>query len=355
MTLSARSFFLNLDSRRATLLFLAALTVGSASLIFNILVPALPIAAVFVYSSILLYASLHYMISHSDMIKNSPYFLAFMLFLISLCTVFAQAERLDEKQILPRLSAALIPTVIGLGCRQFLFAYDASQREQDSFYKSLEEELRSSATEFKRSQQRFVELLQEFIDARVSSFAEEEQAAQRYIDSIKRASSVFDETADTYPKAITKAITQLNQRLTRVLEKLEEFSNNAATLDGTALPRVTDHMAALSTAASDVTSQVKTLSTSIETVLKSVQAFPTNIDETMKEMARNFGVSTKSLSESTNLALDELKGSLARQYSEVQSAIMPIRRDMEAIDQIVTDLVNVLERRIIAMAEKKAV
>src|SRR5271169_1636680 len=58
----------------------------------------------------------------------------------------------DILTIFRQLGTALVATIVGLPFRQALFAYAPGQQDQDTFYRNLEEELRRSASEFRKSQ-----------------------------------------------------------------------------------------------------------------------------------------------------------------------------------------------------------
>ncbi len=151
-----RAYFLNLTSRRAVLLFLMALGAGAILIVANVCLPWSPPLIVVIYGSVLLVTAKFYRVPHSDMTNNSPYFLAFLFFLLSLATAFwnlrlASAD-LQLGDIVHQLGGALIATIVGIPFRQLLFAYSPEQADQDLYFRALEEELRRSATEFKRSQ-----------------------------------------------------------------------------------------------------------------------------------------------------------------------------------------------------------
>ncbi len=93
----------------------------------------------------MLYAEIKGHVSHSDLTNNSPYFLGFVLFLFSLFVTFTRyalhPEAMQMGFVIRELGASLLTTVVGLPFRQWLFAYDPAQLEQDAYYRTLEEEL----------------------------------------------------------------------------------------------------------------------------------------------------------------------------------------------------------------------
>jgi hypothetical protein len=257
---------------------------------------------------------------------------------------------LDEKRILPQMGAALIPTVVGLALRQLLFAYDIAQREQDAFYRSLEEELRQSATEFKKAQQRLVAVITEFVDTRTTLFGQEEIASQKYVAALGKATGIFVETADAYPTAIAKALTQLNQRLTGALAKLQSFIDIAQSLDATALADASEHLRSLSASAGGLVAQMSKLTTSVGLADKSIEALPGQLDSTLKVSVKKFSESAAGMTKVTEETLQALKTTFTDAHAELGTTMAGLKDDLNAIDDIVREFIELLDKRVRSLA-----
>ena len=158
-------------------MFIIALALGTAAIAFDFHLPWTPAAIVAGYGTCLLFATLKGHSSLSDITTNSPYFLGFILFLVSLFITFTRAgmtpQHIDFSYVVRQLGVALLTTIVGLPFRQCLLAYNPLQQEQDEFYRTLEEELRRSAASFKRAQVELVGLVTEFITSRKTIFNDE--------------------------------------------------------------------------------------------------------------------------------------------------------------------------------------
>ena len=178
------NYLLKLTSRKAFNLFVAAAALGAVSIFFDIGIPWIPALIVTVYGLLLFYSAKTFLVTHSDLTNNSPYFLGFLFFLMTIFATFHainnSGDNIDVGLVLRQLGAALLTTIIGLPFRQLLFAYAPGQQDQDTYYRNLEEELRRSATEFRKSQSELVHLLRDFIKTRATLFAEEEAASRKY-------------------------------------------------------------------------------------------------------------------------------------------------------------------------------
>lgn len=332
----ARVYLLNLSSRRATNLFLAAFVVGSLSIWFDFLVPWLPALLVIAYGSVLLYTARSLLITHSEMTNNSPYFLGFLFFLTSLFATFTRIGGVPPEHqtdyILHQLGVALLTTVVGLPFRQLLFAYAPAQQDQDRFYRTLEEELRQSASQFRKAQTQFVELLQEFILTRESLFVQEENASRRYVSSLEKAITVFDESFQTYPTQIATALSKCAAGVTKIKNKLDQLAMSSESLKGVEFNEALVQLTSLTKTASDGASGLKALTDS----------------------ASSLAAVTNGLPERVRLALDGANAAAADVLADFRKKIGAIAEDIEAIDAILSDFVAVTRERIEALREERA-
>jgi hypothetical protein len=265
------------------------------------------------------------------MTNNSPYFLGFLFFLVSLLMTFRgysmQSASLQVDYIIHQLGSALSSTIVGLTFRQLLFAYSPAQADQDFFFRTLEEELRRSATEFKRSQAELVQLVQEFVQVRKTLFSEEEKAARKYVGNLERAIALFDENLSNYPAVISSALSNCTQSLHVLKEKLRELTQAAERTD----PRQLSDMVAQF-------DNVKTYAGGLAAELSGLKGAV----EQMRVLAKDIPVSVKEELLSAKTDLDGVR-------AELKTKIIGIQSDITAIDKVLSDFVTVMQERIEAM------
>jgi hypothetical protein len=325
-----RAYLIDFDSRRAVLLFLCTFAIGATGIWFDVLMPWLPGLMVFAYGGILLYTAKALLISHSELTNNSPYFLAFILFLTSVLSIFSHSDISDEKEFLSRLGAALVTTIIGIPFRQLLFAYAPAQQEEDKFFRILEEQLRQSAAQYQKSQTDLVNLISEFVSTRRTLFEDEEKASERYVSNLNKAVAIFDDAFGSYPRVISAAFTKISKSLERLGEKLSAFDAGADTLSSLELSRITEQFSAVASSSTDLASGFESLKTSALSVRESIRTLPDDLT----------AVATKARSESESLAVD-LKG-----------LVFHIHEDVRAVDRLLTDFIIVIEQRVAALDGK---
>lgn len=346
-----RRLLLNLDSVKATYLFLAALVAASFSIVFNVGIPAIPIAAVLLYGLALLASSHWYFVAHSEMTKNSPYFLAFLLFLVALYSLFRDAgTELRQAVILPRLGAALLPTIFGLSFRQLLFAVDPSQRDHDAFYRTVEEELKRNAVEFKKAQVQLVDLVKEFTETRQSMLSAEETAARDYITHMHNAVAVFEDTAAAYPKAVLEAITALNKRLTAVVQKLDQAVQTTGSIDLAAVSTASAALRGFATELTDTTLQFNEVKTTTQMVIRDLATLGSGVEQLVKSTHGTIEQSNRALVNGISDSLTSLKLLIQNEHAIISNTAQPIKDDLQAIDKILTDFIKLLNTKVLAAA-----
>ena len=326
--MTIKTYLLNLTTRRAVIMFLAAFGLGLISIVFGFGLPWVPAIIVAIYGSILLYAEKEYLVSLSEMTSNSPYFLGFLFFLIALAKTFhtfsVEATDTQLQDVIRQFGSALFPTIVGLPFRQLLFAYSASQADQDLFFRTLEEELRQSAAEFRRSQVELVQLVHEFVEMRRGLFSEEEKAARRYIHNLEKAIALFDTSLSDYPIAISSTLSSCAQSLHELKEKLLELNQAAEHTHPRQLSDMVAHFDSVKTSAGSLAGELINLKSTVELLRALAEKVPPSIKEQL--------VSTK-------VDLDEARSDLRVKIASIQS-------DLTAIDKVLTDFVIVAQERI---------
>jgi hypothetical protein len=323
-----RTYLVNLTSRRAVHLFTISLACGILFIVDDIGLPWTPALVVCAYGAILLYCAKCLLVPHSEMTNNSPYFLGFLFFLISLLRTFwsvsSLADDLQLGQMVHQLGGALLATVAGLPFRQLLFAYSPSQAEQDIFFRTLEEELRRSATEFKRSQVELIQLIQGFVEARKGIFSEEEEASRQYIRSLQKAVGLFEESAANYPAVISSALSTCAQSLNVLQEKSLELSQAAQTLSPEKIKDIVIQFTAVRDSSVDLTRGLGGLQSAVVQLERLANGLPSSIGGNLRGAQTEF---------------DEIRLRLRRSVNEIQL-------DVSAIDKVLTDFVVLTQERI---------
>jgi hypothetical protein len=320
-----RTYLVNLTSRRAVILFLISLACGTVFIGADIGLPWSPALVVCAYGVLLLYCAKALLVPHSEMTNNSPYFLGFLFFLISLLRTFWSVSSLSDDlplgPMVHQLGGALLSTVAGLPFRQLLFAYSPSQAEQDIFFRTLEEELRRSATEFKRSQVELIQLIQEFVEARRGIFSEEEKASRHYIKSLEKAVGLFEQSAANYPAVISSALSTCAQSLQLLQEKTLALSEAAQTLAPEQISGIVTQFAAVRETSADLARGLGGLQIAV------VQ---------LKQLAAGL---PEGMLRGAQVEFDEVRRQMRRKVDEIQL-------DLSAIDKVLTDFVALTQERI---------
>ena len=220
--------------------------------------------------------------------------------------------------VIRELGASLLTTVVGLPFRQWLFAYDPAQHDQDSFYRTLEEELRRSAAEFKKSQIELVGLVEQFVEVRKTLFAEEQIASEQYIGNLKRAISMFDDSFGKYPLLISSALDSCTKVFNKMKTKLENLSTAMDNLDSSQLQQ-------LETELQKFKEQTLVLGSSLDMLNRSVAQLTLQAGQIPEAVSQVYG----SVSKAAGQGAAELKNNLD-----------VLLRDIQNIDKLLTEFVD---------------
>jgi hypothetical protein len=183
--------------------------------------PAIPVLA---YGILLAASQEYYFVQLAPAIKDSPYFLGFILTLLEiLYVVFAGFPSDNSAAFLYReIGAAIITTAAGLFMRQFLLAGDQSEEPQDRVFRALADEVKKDTVEFHDTQKLFVKLIKEFVQAREEMFSEEEKAFAEYLRSLREAASKLG----NLPKRVEGTMAALEAGGARVAEISSALEDN---------------------------------------------------------------------------------------------------------------------------------
>jgi hypothetical protein len=328
---SVKNYLLNLTTKRAAHLFFVSLFLGGACIALGLGLPWTPAIVVFAYGSVLWYVEKAFRVSHTEMTNNSPYFLGFLFFLGALAKTFSsfsvQSGDSQLEYVVRQLGAGLFPTIVGLPFRQVLFAYSNTQADQDLFFRTLEDELRQSATEFRRSQAELVQLVQEFVQMRKGLFAEEEKAARKYVRNLENAIALFDASLSDYPAMISSTLSNCAQSMSGLKEKLRELTQAAEHMKPHQLSDMVAQFEGVKISAGGLAGELSALKGTMESLRTTAAGLPADIKVHLL---------------SANADLDEVRADLRTKVANIQS-------DLSAIDKVLTDFVTVAQRHIEAI------
>jgi methyl-accepting chemotaxis protein len=355
-----RAYLVGLTTRQAFGLFSLSLAIGATSIVFNFGVPWVPALAVLIYGSILLISLIKYQVQHSEATINSPYFLGFVLFLLSLFITFrsialdSDAPQLDL--ITRQLGSALLTTIIGLPIRQALMALGRTQADQDLFFRTLEDELRQSATEFRKAQTELAQIIRELSESRRVLLTDERKAVSRYVASLRKATEFLDGTVGQYPAVLAAAMEGCSANLDLLKERLNNFSSSLAELDGVKIQKSFESCMGLPVAVTGVDAALTELRNSLAITSRSLAEVPksllTSLNSTAEPAMRSLQESVRAAASSfveapsgLATAAKEMAATLNDIPSSVRRQIALIEADIANINSILSQFVDILQTK----------
>jgi hypothetical protein len=358
-----REFLLNLTARRAFGIFIVCFLAGVVAIFANFWLPWAPCVVVVAYGMTLLYAAAKLNVPLSEPTNNSPYFLGFVFFLASLLRAFYTASFEQEGQltlVIHQLGVALLTTIVALPLRQALFAFSPAQADEDLFYRNLEEELRRSASEFRRAQVEMVQIIQEMVELRRNFFAEEQQAVQQYVKSLSEATSVLDGSINSYPNAISATLESCTARFRELEGRIREFAVAAASVDGTALNSSLASFSLVGPAARELDASISALQGSLTTARRAADQMPGNFERLTEAAGRGLEAPLSALQASLSGAsraaglvpetLQSQINDLGRRLVDIPNAaheqIKILKEDISNLDQVLDKFIALLEAKV---------
>ena len=378
-TSAIHDFLDNLTPTRAFILFVVALAAGALLVWKNWFQPWGYVLPVFVYGGLLAYVQRSLYVEIDPTVKDSPYFLGFMLTLFGLAGIFLSLEESEAGQvaigpIVGEAGAALMATVLGLFMRQLLLAVDPGSEERDAVFRSLARQVRESTVEFHREQEKFVSLVREFVKSREKWFTREEKAFGLYVERLEAGGELLGRLETDFPARITSLVGELEASATRISATTkvtsDEFSSWREEIGkqikqegkayserlkkaGEAVEKsrsaVDDELSTLlkslkvtvgqfATYSSKINSQLASQATSAHELVTALGLITTKAQQAkveLQSLADQARKSGKSLAESGQLA----RKTLDKSWNEIS-------KDVAAIDQVLDDLSSILTERL---------
>jgi ABC-type transporter Mla subunit MlaD len=384
----AQAYLLRLTPARAFLLFTVALAVGVAAILSGSRWVWVPVVPVLLYGGALAHAQRHLYVQLDGTLKDSPYFLGFILTLFGLFDIFTTLSiggeaPLDVPLVVGKAGGAILATVAGLFMRQLLLASDPGEEARDAVFQSLAREIRERTVDFHQAQSRFVALVQEFGSAHERMLSREEAAFERYVARLEAGSAQLGRLQEQYPERVESLLATLgdaNARLERVGREAEqehvrlreqltrrilaareaqeaELSRTAQTL-AAGREAAETQVAALLGSMGRATPELRARVEEIEQALARCGAAADTGAASLAGMARaaagasqgveSLGSDARSSGSALLRAAEETGGHLRALFHERLSAS---RDDLAAIDAILDELASVLRERLTVPGE----
>jgi hypothetical protein len=329
-----------------------------------------------VYGLLLLRSQTSHFVSLDESVKDSPYFLGFLLTLVALfkALTIAAAQLADTSTVphgaasLPHLlltaaGAAILPTVAGLFMRQALLARDPSEDARSAVFESLAEELRKHTVAFSSSQKQLIRLIDEFVRTRRDQLASEESAAASYVKHLEAATQQLSALAHSMASdagAVHEELTRAASNLRLKLDESAEASSSAAVKLSRAVEGAFGaSVASLVTASAEIGSQVAatrdrlaefqsslgSLATALADSSKGFSILAASTRESASQLVALPGA-VSSLPAEAAAGLKQVVATATEAQAQVAGHLVRIAADLRDVDQVFEDLVKLLTDRL---------
>ncbi len=164
------------------------------------MLPSLPLAA---YGLLLLYVQKSDMVRLGGTVKDSPYFLGFILTLIALFRVLygldlSKGLQTQGATFASQVGGAILTTGVGLFFRQMLISIDRSEDDTDAEFHRLADQIRRDTVEFHQAQELLAKFILEFVKTREENFTREQRAFKKYIDRLDTSQAALSELMEGF-------------------------------------------------------------------------------------------------------------------------------------------------------------
>lgn len=189
--------------------FAIALVSGTAGALVHWSLPPVAVAA---YGGLLVISQTRRYTYLNPTLKDSPYFLGFILTLAGLILAFLKVAKDPDLvartpgPLIADLAAAIAATGVGLFLRQWLLTLDPADNARDAVATSILDELRENAVAFQNSQLALKRLVDEFVQERQSLFDEELAATRHYIARLHEGGGTLGRLQAHYPTEVERLV-----------------------------------------------------------------------------------------------------------------------------------------------------
>lgn len=355
----------NLTPKRAFYLFTAFLLLGSFVVISHYYAVLLSNSFIMVYGLCLLYSQNKAFVVLSLQTKNSPYFLGFMFTLVALSTVFLEKQAAPTWETFSgEIAVALSTTVFGLLVRQCVFSFDPAQAHQADIIRSIAEQLRERAEEYRQAQARLMGLINGFIDSREQLYEQEEAISAQYVSSLGDAVKAIHHIHNDFTQTVQESVSSTGQLLDRFQSSIESMTDQFSG----AVSKVQQHyLSALEDGHVTIRNVHEKYQSSLEEAMNSTTHIAASVGQSLidilKDLRQNQEASANAAQsipqlldscrnklESTNTALDQTTQMLLSQigqYDDVLSKrLKRFSEELYSIDEIIDSFIQTLQKNL---------
>lgn len=332
-----------LNARQAFYLFFLALAVSIFLIFAEIGEPWSASLPVIAYGYALFFVQKKYSVALNSTVKDSPYFLGFILTLIGLVEILSSGftETANTSVLVSKVATAIFPTVCGIFFRQLLLSWDPEDAYFDREYQTIAEALRTDAANFRDSQARFVQLVSEFTKTREELLSGEEKIFTDYVGALKEGTSVLSKIQRNYPKRIEGLLQEIEGITGKVSKAGETIQATVVGLSNTYSQEFEQSRKVLAAARTELENETLSANSAFG---KSIVGFSQHA-EGLNKAATSHLESAKLVQDATTKLAQRIVES-GTGMSQIVSDLTRLSGEIRAIDGVVGDLINLLNSRI---------
>ena len=242
-------------------------------------VSAVAVAAYFIYADflqpwsaacvVLAYGAYLYVITQRKLlpptaeIKDSPYYLGFLLTLVALLFSFLRIK--DAEYLLNAVGSAISTTLVGLVFRSILHLRDQEDLVQKQIFAELQEDIKRSATGYKRAQQKLIEVIESFVNTREELLERDKQATLKYLIAMEDFLEQLRTLQAEYFSSLSRAVEEVTPKAKESVMQIEDLNKTLVALkSGMSSASPVQAIDSLRVAANQVALTLKGLCTELE-------------------------------------------------------------------------------------------
>lgn len=285
-----------------------------------------PIILMIIYWGVVTYKGKN--VIANDQIGDSVYYLGFLLtlFALILSLIYAAdnpSEQLSE--VLPKFGIALITTIVGLGIRVYMTAFEVSQEDREDIAST---QLTSASTNLRIQ----LETINEILKGTLTTLSEEIRTNLEG-QSVKLA-KFLDENTKEFSESSRKIIGNINNASDGLTSQTNELKSSFNTLNK-ALNTSKDSLSTLNNMFNQLGSSFKDL----DQINLSDQLI--DLNEKLKTFSINLDVQNKEITQLNHLMKDDIDF-IKNHKSQLQSAVEESQRSIEMVQTNLTNLTKVI-------------
>lgn len=235
-----------LTSRLAYSYFGGAFLVGVALMLFGGAQGAwLAVLPVVGYGGILIYAQAALYTRLNTTVKDSPYFLGFLLTLVGMVAVFhhisvSGAGDVPVDLVVKEAGGAVVATVVGLLLRQMTHSMDPADETREAVFESLADEVREQARRLRKDQKDFAKILTDFVNTRDALLSAETEAFKGWVKALETVGPVLTKMTLEYPVQVQTVLTEAGEMADTITAARSGLNDDFAELRSTLRGHITD-------------------------------------------------------------------------------------------------------------------